>query len=96
MTKKSIVIICILAIIIVFLSMGEHENGSLNEILAKIGLKISHTERIEKSDSEKSTIGISSRYNYHTIITFGPNYFSCIAYISIIGILISTLDRKVV
>lgn len=95
-SKKSIVIICIISVILVFLSLGEHNNETLNVTLTKIGLKISNDERIEKGDREKSTIGISSMFDYRIVTTYAPNYVGLLAYSSIIGILVFTFDRKVV
>lgn len=94
MSKKSIVIICIIISILVFLSLGENDNEMLNVTLAKIGLKKSNDERIEKSDRQKSTSGLSSLYDYYTVTTYTPNYIGLLAYSCIIGILIFTFDRK--
>lgn len=96
MSKKNVVIMCIIFTLLTFISLGEHEYETLNEILAKIGLKISTHERVEKSDREKSTVGISSMFDYRIITTYTPNYVGLLAYSSITGILVFTFDRKAV
>jgi hypothetical protein len=87
--NTKIIIFCIIAILIVFLAIGEHDSREMNELLSKIGLKRTVTAETEV----KGSSGLASLFGGR-ITNFHPNYVGMVAYLGISWCLLFALFKK--